>query len=134
MKSIFKTGDKKQFVRVVRAEDTATFESGEVHAVYATFALTRDAEWSSRLFVLEMKEAHEEGIGTFVTVRHVSPAFVGQEVLFEAVIDELKGNEVNCSFTAKVGERLVAEGRTGQKILPKEKIDKLFDTLKNAGT
>lgn len=115
----------------MRAEDTATFESGEVHPVYATFALTRDAEWSSRLFVLEMKETQEEGIGTFVNVRHISPAFTGQQVLFEAVIDELKGNEVNCSFTAKVGERLVAEGRTGQKILPKEKIDKLFDTLRN---
>lgn len=115
----------------MREEDTAVFESGEVHPVYATFALTRDAEWSSRLFVLEMKEEHEEGIGTFVNVRHASPAFVGQQVVFEAVIDELKGNELNCSFTAKVGERLVAEGRTGQKILLKEKIDKLFSGLKN---
>jgi predicted thioesterase len=131
VKSIFQVGDKKQFTRIVRAEDTAAFESGEVHPVYATFALTRDAEWSSRLFVLEMKETHEEGIGTFVSVQHVSPAFKGQAVLFEATIEELKGNEVNCSFTAKVGERLIAEGRTGQKILPKEKIDKLFDALKN---
>lgn len=131
MKTVFKVGDTKQFTRIVRTEDTAAFESGEVHPVYATFALTRDAEWSSRLFVLEMKEAHEEGIGTFVNVRHASPAFVGHEVLFEAVIDELKGNEVNCSFTAKVNGRLIAEGRTGQKILPKEKIERLFEGLKN---
>jgi predicted thioesterase len=129
VKSIFQIGDKKQFTRIVRAEDTAVFESGEVHPVYATFALTRDAEWSSRLFVLEIKEAHEEGIGTFVNVKHASPAFVGQKVVFETVIDELKGNEINCSFTAKVGERLIAEGRTGQKILPKEKIETLFKNL-----
>ncbi|MFN8299262.1 MAG: hypothetical protein U0T75_09165 [Chitinophagales bacterium] len=129
MKSIYRIGDKKTFVRLVRAEDTAAFESGAVHPVYATFALTRDAEWSSRLFVLDMKEATEEGIGTFVEVKHLSPAFVGQQVIFEAVIEELKGNEVNCAFTARVGERLIASGRTGQKILPKEKIERLFSSL-----
>jgi fluoroacetyl-CoA thioesterase len=130
MISKFKIGDRKTFERVVRAEDTAAFETGTVHPVYATFALTRDAEWSSRLFVLEMKEENEEGIGTFVNVKHVSPAFVGSTVLFEAVIDELKGNEVNCSFIAKANERIIAEGRTGQKILLKEKLEKLFDSLK----
>lgn len=130
MKSIFETGDRKIFERLVRQEDTATFECGTVHPVYATFALTRDAEWSSRLFVLEIKEANEEGIGTFVNVRHVSPAFIGDTVLFETVIDELKENQVNCSFTAKVGGRIIAEGRTGQKILLKERIEKLFEALK----
>ncbi len=126
MKSIFKVGDTKVFERLVRLEDTAAFEAGAVHPVYATFALARDAEWCSRLFVLEIKEANEEGIGTFINVKHLSPAFTGDNVLFAAQIDELKGNEVNCSFTAKVGERLIAEGRTGQKILTKEKIEKLF--------
>lgn len=132
MKPLFKIGDKKQFTRTVRAEDTAAFDSGQVHPVYATFALARDAEWSSRLFVLDMKEPNEEGIGTFVNVRHISPAFVGQQVEFEAVIDELNGNEINCSFTAKANGRLVAEGRTGQKILPKERIEKLFASLHHA--
>lgn len=126
----FNIGDKKIFERVVRPEDTAAFESGEVHPVYATFALTRDAEWSSRLFVLEMKELHEEGIGTFVNIKHVSPAFIGNTVLFEAVIDELEGNAVNCTITASVNGRVIAEGRTGQKILTKEKIDRLFNSLK----
>lgn len=131
LKAIYKIGDRQTFERTVRTEDTAAFDSGQVHPVYATFALTRDAEWSSRLFVLEMKESNEEGIGTFVNVEHVAPAFIGDKVVFEAVIDELKGNDINCSFTAKVGDRLVAKGRTGQKILLKEKINRLFDSLKN---
>ena len=130
MISKFKVGDKKTFERVVREEDTAAFDSGTVHPVYATFAIARDAEWSSRMFVLEMKEGNEEGIGTFVNVKHVSPAFVEEKVIFEAVIDELKGNEINCSFTAKTGDRLIAEGKTGQKILLKEKIEKIFSSLK----
>lgn len=130
MKSIFHIGDKKTFERIVRAEDTAAFESGAVHPVYATFAIARDAEWSSRLFVLDMKEEGEEGIGTFVHVNHVSPALPGDVVMFEAVVEELRGNTINCSFTAKVNGRVVAEGRTGQKILKKEKIEALFSGLK----
>ena len=118
------------FERIVQTEDTAAFESGLVHPVYATFALTRDAEWTGRLFVLEMKEDAEEGIGTFINVTHLAPAFVGDKVIFEAVIDELKGNTVNCFFTAQVNNRLVAEGRTGQKILPKEKLEQIFKDLK----
>jgi fluoroacetyl-CoA thioesterase len=130
VKNIFKAGDKKVFERLVRNEDTATFESGTVHSLYATFALVRDAEWCSRLFVLEMKEEHEEGIGTFVNVRHISPALIDDKVFFEATIDDLKGNEVNCSFTAKVKDRIIAQGETGQKILLKERIEKVIEDLK----
>jgi len=130
MKTIFKIGDTKIFERTARNEDTAFFESGEVHAVYATFALTRDAEWCSRLFVLDMKDENEEGIGTFVEVKHLSPALVGDTVIFKAVIDELRGNVINCSFTASVGNRLIAEGRTGQKILTRSKLEQLFSELK----
>ncbi len=130
MISKFSVGDKKTFERTIRPQDTAAFDDGTVHAVYATFALARDAEWCGRLFVLEMKEEDEEGIGTFVNVNHLSPAFAGNTVLFEATIIQLKGNEINCSFTAKVNGRLIAEGSTGQKILKKEKIEKLFTALK----
>ena len=129
MKNLFKLGDKKYFTKTVAANETATFESGQVHPVYATFALGKDAEWSSRLFVLEMKEEDEEGIGTFLTVYHQSPALVGQEVVFEAEISKLEKNNVICKYTAKVGERIIATGETGQKILKKEKVDKLFGSL-----
>ncbi len=130
MTNPFHTGDIKTFTRVVREEDIAQFDSGTVHPVYATFALARDAEWSGRLFVLDMKEEHEEGIGTRLDIQHVSPAFVGQTVRFEACFEEItpKGEIIN-SFEAFVGERLIAKGRQGQRILPKEKIEKLFNEL-----
>ena len=127
----FNIGDKTQWQRVVRAEDTAAFEGEQVHAVYATFAIARDAEWTSRQFVLAMKEAHEEGIGTFVNVAHFAPAFIGETVLFEAEIDEFFKTTINCKFTARVGNRLVAEGRTGQKVLNKVKLNKHFELLKD---
>lgn len=127
----FNIGDQKTYSKTVFPGDIAEFESGVVHPVYATFALTRDAEWSSRLFVLEMKEADEEGIGTFVHVEHHAPAFIGEEVRFTAIIEKLERNEVICLFSAKVGERLIATGKTGQKIIKKQKLDSLFNSIKN---
>ena len=126
----FNIGDKKTFCVKVGEEDSARFPSGEVHPVYSTFALARDAEWCCRLFVLEMKEAHEEGIGINVSVEHSSPALIGQEVEFEATIVELKGNSIVCSYTAKVGNRLLASGLQGQKIVPKIKLKERFESLR----
>lgn len=130
MHNPFATGDSKTFTHLVTEPDIARFESGTVHEVYSTFALARDAEWSGRLFVLEMKDAHEEGIGTGITITHHSPALLGQEVVFTATLQEVNGNEVITTFTAKTGGRLVAVGTQWQKILPREKLDKLFDSLK----
>ena len=129
MKQIFSPGSKRTFTKMVRQEDIATFESGTVHEVYATFAIARDAEWAGRLFVLEMKDDDEEGIGTSVLVDHHAPALVGETVVFEAIIDEMYKNVVGCTFSAYVGHRLIASGRTGQKILKKDKLDQLFDSL-----
>jgi len=126
MKQIFTPGSTRTFVKIIGKEDIAAFDGGIVHEVYATFAIARDAEWAGRLFVLEMKDEDEEGIGTSVLVDHHSPALVGEEVVFEAVIDEMYRNVVGCTFTAYVGHRLIASGRTGQKILKKDKLDKLL--------
>ncbi len=129
MLSKFSIGDVKYYKKIVGELDVAMFDDGEVHPVYSTFALGRDAEWSSRLFVLEMKEADEEGIGTFLNITHVSPALVGQEVVFEATIARLEKNNIDCNIVCKVGERIVARCQTGQKILKKERIKQLFETL-----
>ncbi len=130
MKSVFNLGDIKHYEKVVGTEDIAEFESGKVHDVYGTFALGRDAEWSSRLFVLEMKDSDEEGIGTFLNITHHSPALLGQTVVFTAEIVKLEKNIVDCKVIAKVGERIIAECRTGQKIIKKEKLNLLFESLR----
>jgi predicted thioesterase len=125
----FQLGSVKTYTKLVEQADTATFESGEVHPVYATFSLGRDAEWACRLFVLEMKEDDEEGIGTFLKIEHASPALLGSTVVLEATLQSAIGNSVICSFTAKVGDRLVAFGETGQKILKKEKLNAIFGSI-----
>ena len=130
MKSIFQLGDHKQFTKEVGLNDLAAFEGGAVHQVYGTFALGRDAEWSSRLFVLDMKEDDEEGIGTFLNITHHSPALLGDTVVFDARVSNLEKNAVDCTVTARVGERIIAECQTGQKIIKKEKLNLLFESLK----
>lgn len=125
----FKQGDKKFYSKVVAAGECAQFESGVVHPVYATFALARDAEWACRLFVLEMKEDDEEGIGTFLHVEHVAPALVGNKVDFISVFVCINKGEIICSFSAQVKDCIIAKGETGQKILNKAKFEKLFSEL-----
>ena len=130
MKQIFKIGDQKTHHFIVKKEDVAAFDSGVVHAVCSTFALAREIEWSSRLFVLEMKESDEEGIGTLLAISHQSPAMEGQEVEIMATVASMENNELICDISAMVGERVIATGRTGQKILKKDKIKELFTLAK----
>lgn len=129
MKDIFSIGATQHFERQVSINDIASFNNKAVHQVYATFALGRDAEWCCRLFVLEMIEDDEEGIGTFLHINHHSPALLAEVVHFEAKFVSIKKNEIVCSYTAKVGERLIASGETGQKILQKEKLKKYFQSF-----
>ncbi|HYG01685.1 MAG TPA: hypothetical protein VD927_04525 [Chryseosolibacter sp.] len=126
MKSIFKPGDHKEFKRTVSSQDFARFNGEVVHPVFSTFGLARDMEWTTRQFVLEMRDEDEEGIGTFVHVDHRGPAFEHEEITFRGSVTEVKGHELICSVDAFVGDRLIASGKTGQKILKKEKLDKLF--------
>lgn len=126
MKKLFKPGDKKEFRKIVQAGDVAAFHGEIVHAVCSTFALARDIEWTTRLFVLDLRDDDEEGIGTFLTIEHKAPAFLGEEIIFTGMVETINQNELTCSFEAKTEGRLIASGRTGQKILKREKIIKLF--------
>lgn len=130
MKIPFSAGDTRTYQHTVTAQDVPAFHGEMVHEVYSTFALARDAEWAGRLFILEMKEADEEGIGTAVTIQHHSPALVGETVVFTSTLLEVKGNEIITPYEARVGKRLVASGETRQKILKKEKLERLFSNLR----
>ncbi len=113
---------------MVTDKDVAAFHGKVVHPVCSTFTLAREAEWTTRQFVLELKEEHEEGIGTFVTVEHKAPAKVGAEIMFEAWIESLERNEIICRYQATVNKKIVATGKTGQKVFAKDKIEKLLNS------
>lgn len=123
---MFKPGDRKTFKHLVTQQDVAAFHGEVVHPVCATFSLARDIEWTTRQFVLEMRDDDEEGIGTFLSIEHKGPAFIGEEIFFEAWVDSIERNELICHYQARVGDRLVAIGKTGQKILKKDKLNRLL--------
>lgn len=129
MKTGFQVGDVRQHSHQVSEVDFATFQENTVHQVCSTFALAREMEWSSRLFVLEMKEPHEEGVGTQLEILHHAPAFLGEVLQLTATINSIKGHELICDIEVRVGDRLVATGKTGQKILNKEKVSQIFTRL-----
>ncbi len=131
MKDIFKKGDKKVYIHKIKEEDIAAFHGETVHPVYATFALARDMEWGGRLFVIDMLEESEQGIGTFIEIDHKSPAFVNEKARIEATIEEIHLHEIICKVEVTVADRVIAHGRTGQKILKKEKVERLFNKIKN---
>ena len=90
-------------------------------------------EWSSRLFVLEMLDEDEEGIGTKLELSHESPALVNERLDIEAVVHSLDQHEIICDISVKVGNRLIAKGITGQKVLKKSKIESLINNIHNNG-
>lgn len=119
-------GETRTFLKKVSQQDIARFGNVVVHPVCATFALAQAVEWACRLFVLDMKEADEEGIGTMLKINHEHPAFPGENIQITATLQAIEANNVWCSFEAWVGDRRVASGETGQKILKKEKLKRLF--------
>jgi fluoroacetyl-CoA thioesterase len=126
MKNIFIPGDQKKYKKTVGPTDVAAFHGVTLHEVCSTFSLARDFEWSSRLFFIDMKEEDEEGVGTFLSIDHKSPAFVGEEIIFTAQVVKIEKNELICSIEAKTAGRLIATGTTGQKMLKKDRLKQIF--------
>lgn len=126
MKDIFKKGDTRKISFQVKETDVASFQGEVVHRVCSTFSLAREIEWATRQYVLAMRDIDEEGVGTAISIDHKRPAFVGEEVVIESKIDAINGNELICSYTALVNDRVVATGKTGQKILKREKLKTIF--------
>ena len=91
----FHPGDLKIYLTQVTDDKLARFDSGLVHPLYSTFALGKDAEWACRLFVLEMKEPGEEGIGSYLSIEHLSPALLNSEVRIEARLERSASAEAS---------------------------------------
>lgn len=129
MKNPFHPGDIKTFETRVTEDKLAGFDSGLVHPVYSTFALGKDVEWACRLFVLEMKESSEEGVGSFLSIEHLYPAPLGSTVQITATLLEVVKNEVVCTYEVFANGQLVATGRQCQKIINKAKFDQLIQNI-----
>lgn len=137
MTNPFQLGDTKTHTYVVQPPDFADFgpaSGGLVHQVLSTFALGREMEWAARLFVLDMKAADEEGIGTELAIQHHAPAFPGETLTLTATFAALDGPALRCTVEARVGPRLVATGHTGQRIVARARLAARFAALQAAAS
>ncbi len=126
MKNRLLIGDRRSFLHKVGKDDVAMFEAGTVHPVCSTFTLAKYIEWTSRIFVIDIKSKDEEGIGTMIQINHLSPAFVNQEMYFEATVISIENNELICEVLVSTSDRLIAKAKTGQKLFKKDKINEIF--------
>jgi fluoroacetyl-CoA thioesterase len=122
---------------VVREDMTVDFEQsdpalGKLHPVYATYWLTKHMELVSRKIILPFLEPGEAGIGFEVSVRHLASALPGMRVKLRATHQRTEKNRVYAYAEAfnELGDK-IGEGSTTQVILPQEKLEQGFDTLRS---
>jgi fluoroacetyl-CoA thioesterase len=130
MRNPFQPGDIQTYSLVVTPEHFAVLNGQLIHPVLSTFALGQAMEWSSRQFVELMLEEGEAGIGTQLSIEHHGPAFEGETVEIRAIFERLEGPALTCYVEARVGERLVATGRTGQRIVSSARLQARFQQLR----
>ena len=107
-------------------KDVAAFEGTTIHPVCSTYTLAREIEFATRQHIFDLKQDSEEGIGIHLSIDHLSPAHVGETITITSSIDSFSNGNLTCNYDVKVGDRLIAQGQTGQKILPRDIIQKIF--------
>ncbi|MFO1444940.1 thioesterase [Bacillus sp. Bva_UNVM-123] len=128
MKPGLKEGQSASIEVTVTSDMFAQFDGSVVHRAYSTVSMIYHMEWASRLIILPFLEDDEEGMGSAVRVKHLSPSSVGSKLTITAILSELKGNNVKTNVTVKNGEKLVGIGEVKQVILLKNKIARLLES------
>ena len=129
MKHRLTIGEKRSFIHKVKKEDIAAFDAETVHQVCSTFSLAKYIEWVSRLFIIDIKNEDEEGIGIMIQIDHKSPALINQELVFEASVKSINNMELICEVAVTSNQRIIAVAKTGQKLMKKDRIKEIFSSL-----
>ncbi|MBM7619323.1 putative thioesterase [Bacillus tianshenii] len=126
MKPGLKEGSHKSLTIKVTPSMFAQFEGQVVHPVYSTATMVYHMEWVSRQIILPFLEEEEEGMGAEVSVKHLSPAAEGTELILHALVTNLTRNSIHTEVTVKAGDRVVGEGKVKQAVLSKSKINRII--------
>lgn len=113
----------------VTEADFPVFDGQVVHPVCSTYALAREFEWAGRRVYLASRPTHvpgTEALGTMASVEHHAPAFLGETLTITATPTQYERGFLFVHCEARAGGRLIATGRTGQKITSAEKVVALF--------
>lgn len=117
---------------LVTSEMTVRFdELGPLHPVYATYWMAKHFEEAGRKVILPFLEPGEGGLGSEVSVQHLSSAVPGMRLTVTAVFERQEGRRVHADLRAEseLGD-LIGSGHTVQVVLPQERIDANFAALR----
>jgi predicted thioesterase len=130
MKPSLKIGNTAEVVITVTEDMCPAFDDVVVHHVYSTWSMAHHMELAARMVLAPHLEDHEEGIGSHLSIDHVSPAPLGHTVRTIATATELHGSTLVCSVIAYDGERIVGRGKQVQRILPRATLHALIERAK----
>jgi fluoroacetyl-CoA thioesterase len=125
MKKTLTIGMRATFSKLVTPDMTVEFEGRPLHEFCSTYWLSHLAELVSRIILEPCLADDEDGFGTGLSIRHYSPAAVGQTINLTAVCSDVRGNYSKCSVEARVGQRLVSTAEVHQVIVHKSQIEKM---------
>ena len=89
MKPGFEPGITRSLTIIVTPDMCPAFDGVVVHRVYSTWSVAHHFELAARKVLVDFLEAHEEGIGSHVSVDHLAPCPVGGEGRVEARLVEV---------------------------------------------
>lgn len=122
-----RTGQTASLVITVTNEMTARFDKMEIHPFYSTFWLAYHAEQVARKLLEPYLTEETEGIGHKLSLTHISPAFVGDELAITAHITALRGNKIYAKIEARSQRGVVATGSQIQAVLSKVRLASLHE-------
>lgn len=130
MKPELQVGNTAEVEITVTEDMCPTFDGVVVHRVYSTWSMAHHMELAARKVLAPHLEAHEEGIGSYLSIEHLAPTPVDHRVRVVAEAVELEATtlvcEVHVYHLRSDGERHVGKGRQVQRILPRKKLEALI--------
>jgi len=132
MKPTLKIGNTAEITVTVTEDMCPAFDGVVVHRVYSTWSMAHHMELAARLVLAPHLEEHEEGIGSHLSIDHVTPTPVGHRVRLHATATELEETTLVCEIIAyhvhaDGREVVVGRGRQVQRVLPKLKLKALIE-------
>lgn len=127
MKDSLKIGNTAELTVEITDDMCPAFNGIVVHRVYSTWSMAHHMELAARMVLAPHLEDHEEGIGSHLSIDHVSPAPLGHVVRVTASAIELGPTTLICECIAYDGARIVGKGKQIQRILPKSKLQSLIE-------
>lgn len=103
--------------RTVLPADRAAFEDEDIHDVYSTVAMVRDAEHISRWLFRQGLADGEEGAGASITLRHHSPVPVGATVDLVATVATAEGRKMVTTVEVHHDDQVAATAEFTQVVL-----------------